>query len=130
VKLLEVSLSVLIACVVLVGEASPSSAKGALSGLAKLPKKLLVVTVGTAVGTPVALVRCTKREVVNKTKEAFDLGGVPKPLGYLTAGFFGIPSGILSGAATGALDGVLDSVANSSDEPFNKGSVSMDKLVF
>ena len=106
----------------------PARADGLKSAIGKLPKRLFVITVGTAVGTPVALVRCTRREVVNKTKEAYDLGGVPKPLGYLSAGFFGIPSGILSGAVVGTADGVLDSVSNSKD--LDRSAISLEKLAF
>jgi hypothetical protein len=88
------------------------------------------IAVGTLIGAPIALARCTKRELVRQTKEAYTLGGVPKPLGYLTAGAFGIPSGILCGAWYGAADAVADSVANSGDEPLSKAVISLDKLVF
>jgi hypothetical protein len=109
---------------------APVRADGLKTSLSSLPKKIIVIGVGTTVGTPIALARCTKREVAKRTKECFDLGGVPKPLGYVTAGFFGIPSGIFFGAGCGAFDGVLDSVVNSGDEPLNKGSLSLDKLYF
>lgn len=99
-------------------------------GLSNLPKKLFVATVGTAVGTPIAVVRCTHREVIKRTKEAYQLGNVPKPVGYVTAGMFGIPSGILFGLGVGAADGVVDGIKHSSDEPLNKGSVSLDELYF
>jgi hypothetical protein len=92
-----------------------------------LPQSLASVAVGTLVGTPIALVRCTKRELVKQTKECYTLGGVPKPLGYVTAAFFGIPSGILCGAWYGVPDGLADACVNS-DEPFGKASFSLEEL--
>ena len=92
-----------------------------------LPKRLVFCVVGTAVGTPIAVVRCTKREIKRRTKEAYDLGGVPKPLGYLSAGLFGIPSGLFCGPIIGAGDAVADSLTN---DPFSKGSFSLEKLEF
>jgi hypothetical protein len=123
-------LAKVIALALCIGAGLPSQADGLKTSLGSIPKRILVVTVGATVGTPVALARCTKREVVKRTKECYSLGGVPKPLGYVTAGAFGIPSGIFFGAGVGAVDGVLDSVVNSGDEPLNKGSLSLDKLYF
>lgn len=94
-----------------------------------VPLTMLSFVVGTAIGTPIALVRCTRIEVKKRTKEAYDLGGVrPKPLAYLSAGFFGIPSGILSGAWSGALNGVSDSLKNSKEVPFSRDCFSLEKL--
>jgi cyanate permease len=95
-----------------------------------LPKRLFAFTLGTAIGTPIAIARCTHREIVKRTKEAYELGGMPKPIGYATAAFFGVPSGIAFGAGVGAADGVVDSWTNSEAEPVNKGSISLDKLYF
>jgi hypothetical protein len=99
------------------------------SPITHIPITLASFVVGTFVGTPIALVRCTHTELKKRTKEAYDLGGVrPKPLAYLSAGFFGIPSGLLSGVWSGALNGVSDSWRNSKDAPFSKDSFSLEKL--
>lgn len=111
--------------------ALPVNAESAKSFAGNLPQRIASFAAGAAIGTPIALVRCTKREVVKQTKVAFNLGGVrPKPLGYFSAAFFGIPSGIMSGAICGLSDGVLDSVRGAKDEPFGKESFSLDKLTF
>jgi hypothetical protein len=99
------------------------------SFVAHLPVRLVSFAVGTAVGTPIAWVRCTHTEIVKRTKEAYNLGGVrPKPLAYLSAGCLGLPSGILSGAWSGAFNGVADSWVNSKDAPFSKDTFSLEKL--
>lgn len=105
-------------------------ADSAQSTAVALPKRLFSFTIGTAVGTPIAIARCTHREVIKRTKEAYQLGGCPKPIGYVTAGFFGIPSGIFFGAGVGAADGVVDSWTHSKDEPLNKSSLSLEELKF
>jgi ABC-type nitrate/sulfonate/bicarbonate transport system permease component len=110
--------------------ASPANADPVQSAIAQVPARAVGTVLGAAIGTPIALVRCTKRELVKQTKECFTLGGVPKPLGYVTAAAFGIPSGIICGAWYGAADGIADGVANSKDSPFNKGVFSLDKLSF
>jgi hypothetical protein len=109
----------------------PVRADGTKPFIESLPKRLASFTVGTAIGTPIALVRCTKREVVKQTKEAYKLGGVhPSQLGYLPAGFFGIPSGIIFGVFCGVTDGLADSWVNSKDAPFGKESFSLEKLEY
>ena len=109
----------------------PSRADGTKSFVANLPKRLVAFTVGAAIGTPIAVVRSTHKELIKQTKVAYDLGGVrPKPLAYASAAFFGIPSGIVSGAWTGVTNGVSDSWVNSKDAPFSKESFSLDKMVF
>jgi ABC-type nitrate/sulfonate/bicarbonate transport system permease component len=95
-----------------------------------LSQRLVSLAVGTAIGTPVALIRCTRREIARQTKEAYTLGGVPKPLGYVSAVFFGVPSGVLSAAWYGTADGIVDSWINSKDEPYSKSSFSLKKLAF
>ena len=121
---------VLLALIFVLCAAPPSLADGAKSFIGNLPKRLVSFTVGTAVGTPIAVARCTHRELIKQTKEAYTLGGVPKPLGYVSAAFFGIPSGFLSGAWSGVTNGVSDSWVGSKDEPFGKESFSLDKLEF
>jgi hypothetical protein len=109
----------------------PARADGTKSFIGHLPQRLAAFTAGTAIGTPIAVVRCTKRELVKQTKDAYKLGGVrPKALGYVSAAFFGIPSGLLSGAVCGVSDGVADSWASSKDEPFGRKSFSLDKLEY
>jgi hypothetical protein len=99
------------------------------SPITHIPITLASFVVCTFVGTPIAWVRCTHTEIKKRTKEAYDLGGVrPKPLAYLSAGFFGIPSGLVSGIWSGALNGVSDSWRNSKDAPFSKDSFSLEKL--
>lgn len=100
------------------------------SFIGHFPKSLLSFAAGTAIGTPIALVRCTKRELVKQTKEAYSLGGVSKPLGWITAGFFGLSSGVLFGVGLGISDGLADSWVNSGDAPFSGKSFSLDDLVF
>ena len=102
----------------------------AKSFVAHLPQRLASFAVGTAVGTPIALVRCTRRELARQTKEAYTLGGVPKPLGYVSAAVFGVPSGVLCGAWYGTADGVADSWVYSKDSLFSKDTFSLEKLVF
>jgi hypothetical protein len=108
----------------------PARGESAQSVVVHLPQRVLAFTIGAAVGTPVALVRCTRRELIKQTKEAFNLGGVPKPFGYITAGAFGIPSGVLYGAGYGTADGVADSLLNAKDAPYSKDSFSLEKLAF
>ena len=110
--------------------AMPAKADGLASAVLSVPKRIIVVAVGSTVGFPIALVRCTKRELINRTKEAYELGGVPRPIGYITAGFFGVPSGLICGGIIGTADSIADSVKNSGGEPFNKASLSLDELVF
>lgn len=108
---------------------SPKTTQTTRSFVTHLPIRLVSFAVGTAVGTPIAWVRCTHTEIVKRTKEAYDLGGVrPKPLAYLSAGCLGIPSGILSGAWSGAFNGVADSWVNSKEAPFRKDTFSLEKL--
>ena len=118
-----------VSCLLALAAAPAAHAESAGSFLRHLPQRTAGIVVGTLVGTPIALARCTKRELVAQTKLCYDLGGVPKPIGYITAGAFGIPSGIMCGAWYGAADGVADSVVNSK-EPFGKASLSLDKLTF
>ena len=124
-------LLLLLASVIALQTCLPAWADGTKSFVVHLPQRLAAFTAGTAIGTPIALVRCTKRELVKQTKDAYQLGGVrPKQLGYVSAAFFGIPSGILSGAFCGVSDGVADSWINSKDAPFGKESFSLDKLEY
>ena len=58
---------------------APAQAGGVKSFVGHLSQRLLSFAVGTAVGIPIALARCTKRELVKQTKEAYSLGGVLKP---------------------------------------------------
>ncbi len=107
-----------------------AKAESAKSFVVHLPQRIAAFTIGTAIGTPIALVRCTGRELVRQPKEAYKLGGVPKPLGYVSAAFFGIPSGFLCGAGYGVSDGVADSWLAAKDAPFSKASFSLDKLAY
>jgi hypothetical protein len=114
-------LLLLLASVIALQTCLPAWADGTKSFVVHLPQRL----------APIALVRCTKRELVKQTKDAYQLGGVrPKQLGYVSAAFFGVPSGILSGAFCGLSDGLADSWINSKDAPFGKESFSLDKLEF
>ncbi len=110
-------------------QATQSPGQNTKSSAAHLPLRLVVFTAGAAIGFPIAWVRCTQKELVRQTKTAYQLGGVPKPLGYLSAGFFGIPSGILSGGWSGAFNGLADSWVGSKDGEFSKENISLDKLV-
>lgn len=109
--------------------ANNSSSKSSGNFVTHIPITLASFVVGTAIGTPIAMVRCTHIELKKRTKEAKDLGGVrPKPLAYLSAGVFGIPSGILSGVWSGTFNGISDSWRNSKDAPFSKETFSLDTL--
>jgi hypothetical protein len=109
----------------------PARADGVGTFMAHLPQRLVGSAVGFAVGTPIALVRCTKRELIKETKEAYTLGAVrPKVLAYATAVFFGVPSGAMSGIWYGAINGTADGWAYSKDKPFTKGTFSLDKLEY
>jgi hypothetical protein len=123
--------SLLLALVFALCGGLPSQADGAKSFVANLPKRIVSFTVGAAIGTPIAVVRSTHKELKKQTKVAYDLGGVrPKPLAYASAAFFGIPSGFASGAWTGVFNGVSDSWVNAKEAPFSKGSFSLDKMEF
>jgi hypothetical protein len=111
-------------------ETAPSPDKNTGSAFGHLPKRLVAFTVGATFGTPLALIRCTKREVISQTKVAYTLGDAPKPLHYLTAVFFGVPSGVMYGAFWGTANGVADSWVNSDDTAFSKSSFSLEKLTF
>ncbi|MBU6454905.1 MAG: hypothetical protein KGS72_24260 [Cyanobacteria bacterium REEB67] len=109
----------------------PAQAEGAGKFIVHLPQKLVGSVAGFVVGTPIAMVRCTKRELIKETKEAHTLGGVrPKVLSYATSAFFGIPSGAMSGVWYGVIDGTADGWVNSGDKPFSKATFSLDKLTF
>jgi hypothetical protein len=109
----------------------PARADGAGKFIIHLPQRVASSVAGFAIGTPIALVRCTKRELIKETKEAYTLGGVrPKVLAYATAAFFGIPSGAMSGIWYGAIDGTADGWVYSKDKPFSKATFSLDKLAF
>lgn len=106
---------------------SSSSAGSTTSFVQNFPQRLASFAVGTAVGTPIAVTRCTQRELIKQTKEAYKLGGVPKPFGWVTAAFFGLPSGVVCGIWYGVSDGVADSWVGSK-KPFSKDAFSLDKL--
>jgi hypothetical protein len=112
------------------GVSLSARADNAKSYIEHIPQRIAGCAIGTLVGTPIALVRCTKRELVKQTKEAYTLGGMPKPLGYITSGFFGVPSGIMCGVWYGTFDGAIDGYVNSKDTMFNKGTFSLDKLEY
>jgi hypothetical protein len=106
---------------------SPSQAASGKSFLWG-PKRILAFATGAVVGTPIAVVRSTHKQLVYQTKEAYRLGGLYPPFGWVTAGAFGIPSGVLCGVGYGLGDGVMDSLDNVKDAPFSRASFSMEKL--
>ena len=106
-----------------------SNSSSGASGLDYLPARMASFVVGSAVGTPISFVRCMHRELIKQTKEAYTLGGMPPPLGWVTAGLFGIPSGVLCGVWYGSTDGVIDGWVGSK-EPFSKQAFSLDKLEY
>ncbi len=106
-----------------------SSTTGVKSLIVHLPQSLASIVVGAAVGMPVALFRCTHRDFVRAINDASTIGGVPKPLGNITAALFGIPSGFLSSGWDTVINGMGDSIANA-DKPFSKDCFSLGKMLF
>ena len=127
---MKIKMTLFLLLILFIHSSQPAKAENTKSFLVHFPQRLVSFTVGTAIGTPIAVIRCTGRELVRQPQEALKLGGVPKPLGYLSAAFFGIPSGLLCGAGYGVSDGFADSWLAAKDAPFSKASFSLDKLAY
>ena len=99
------------------------SKTGLKEGLRNLPMKLVAVTCGTIVGTPVAMFRRSCSETVAATKDL--TGETSNPILLGLAGTFGLPAGVLSGTLQGPFYAMYNSWTN---EPFGKDSFSLGDM--
>ena len=80
----------------------PARADGAKSFVAHIPQRIAAFTVGTLAGTiPLPWFAARGGNWSNKQRRPYELRRGTKPIGYLTAGVFGIPQGIPTEFGTG-----------------------------
>lgn len=94
--------------------------------LSKVPRNVPAFLTGAVVGTPVAVVRMSKREIVTSTREL--VGDTDNPLFLGAGGILGVPAGLMSGAIYGLYAGVADSWVNADDNPYSKDSFSLGDM--
>ncbi len=112
-------------------EATPPSGdsgiKGRLGGfLSKIPTNVPALVVGWVVGTPVALTRMSKREIITATREL--VGDTDNPLILGAAGILGVPAGLMSGGIYGLWAGAADSWVNADDNPYSRDAFSLGEM--
>ena len=106
---------------------SPSSGNGGVKELLSgLPKRLPAFLAGAIVGTPIAIVRLSKRETIAATKELS--GETSNPLIVLPCASLGLPAGIISGCFQGVLYGPINGWKYSDDKPYSKESFSLGEM--
>ena len=92
----------------------------------KIPKNVPAFIAGVVVGTPIALVRMSKREIVTATREL--VGETDNPLILGAGGVLGVPAGLMGGALYGLYAGTADSWVNADDNPYSRDSFSLGDM--
>lgn len=106
---------------------SSSGPTGRIGGvLSKVPKNVPAFLAGVVVGTPIAFVRMSKREVVSATREL--VGETENPLILAPASVLGVPAGIMSGGIYGLAHAIGNAWTNADDNPFSKDSFSLGDM--
>jgi hypothetical protein len=95
-------------------------------GTAAGPARFASFVVGSVVGTPVAMVRKTKQEIITATKDL--VGDTNNKFLLGAGGILGVPAGIVSGFFEGPVYGVVDAWKGSADEPFSAESFSLGDI--
>jgi hypothetical protein len=90
------------------------------------PRTAASFTAGVFLGTPVAMVRKSKEEVVSMAKDITDNSKNPLYLGL--AGSLALPFGAWAGTLDGAISSMKNSALYSVDRPFSKDSFSLGDL--
>lgn len=78
---------------------------------------------GTFVGIPVSMVRKTKQESINATKDL--VGDSDNKLLIGAASILGVPAGVLSGTIQGVVYGPLNAYQGTKEEPFSPEAFSL-----
>jgi hypothetical protein len=108
-------------------KSSSSGPIGRLGGMfSKVPKNVPAFVAGVVVGTPIAFVRMSKREVVSATREL--VGETENPLILAPASVLGVPAGIMSGGIYGLAHAIGNAWTNADDNPFSKDSFSLGDM--
>lgn len=94
--------------------------------MSKLPTNVPAFLAGVVVGTPIAIARMSKREIVTATKDL--TGETDNKLLLGAGGVLGVPAGLMSGAIYGVYAGVADSWVNANDNPYSKDSFSLGEM--
>ncbi len=92
----------------------------------KLPKNVPAFLAGWVVGTPIAIARMSKREIIAATRDL--VGDTSNPILLGAGGVLGVPAGLMSGGMYGAYAGVADSWVNANDNPYSKDSFSLGEM--
>jgi len=94
------------------------------NAIAKAPASVASVATGTAVGTPIAIVRKTKSQFIGCLKEYKKDSNAYKAMGAACSAIVAVPAGAVKGTLCGAKNAVVHSV----DKPFSKESFSLGDL--
>lgn len=103
-----------------------ASTKSSSAGDGGIMNRAASFTAGVVVGTPIAIVRKCKTEIVQATKDL--TGDTDKLYFILPAGLLGMPFGALSGTVEGTFLGIINSWKASGDEPFSKEAFSLGDM--
>lgn len=106
--------------------AKTASSKSSSGGSAAVPARFASFVVGSVVGTPVAMVRKSKQEIVTATRDL--VGDTNNKFLLGAGGFLGVPAGLISGFFEGPVYGVMDAWKGSADEPFSAETFSMGDM--
>ncbi len=93
--------------------------------IVKFPITLTSFAAGTAIGTPIAMIRKSSADTKEYADKWSGDGGMIKKAG---AGMVALPAGIVRGSFEGAILGPKNAWKNSSENPFSKDCFSMGDL--
>jgi hypothetical protein len=102
---------------------SPSHADA--GAIVKFPVTLTSIAAGTAIGTPIAMIRKSAADTKECCDKLSDNGGMIKKAG---ASVIALPVGIVKGTVQGAILGPKNAFKNSGENPFSKDCFSMGDL--
>lgn len=91
-----------------------------------VPLRLASFAAGAVAGTPIAVVRKCKEEMINAT--VISAEDSKNPLRLTLAGIMGVPFGLWSGIFDGAYSGLKTSLIYSGEKPFSKDTFSLGEL--
>lgn len=107
-------------------KAEKTEAGGVKGFIASFPKRFVASIPGTIVGTPIAIVRMSKREIGIAAKDL--VGETSNPIFLAPAYGLAITPGIMSGTIYGVFAGAADAWKNSEDAPFSKEAFSLGDM--
>jgi hypothetical protein len=104
--------------------AADSSSGGDISpkGVAMWPVKLVAMSAGAVVGTPIAVTRYVAKESVASTKKI--AGDKANPIFAVACGVVGVPIGMF----VGGMEGLYHGPANAYSHPFNKDAFTLGEI--